>query len=325
MKAQGAKTTRYIQDGLLILSSDTLHYQKRTVRGWLYKKAEQQKFFQTKDYYKRFFTLNSATTVVTIGEQPVTKILKKIAIRDIEYIEKLREHTGSNDCPQHKSGERWLYSFELKTKNRVYILYAANKEERDLWVDGFKRLHGVPVLDQSFTPLERITHSQVLENANVKEEKKVEKREVVSELASLRSIPSDDDQEESKEEKQLDAPALGLMNTNQTAQSSMRNSRIAKRRLGSARKLESPRIKEEIDDKLDEETERKFQVVTGVADGQVEKKEIDPMGTVNMISQLGPENKRILNSLVQSVLDTSQANDRDNLKLLTQKRQLLQA
>ena len=82
-------------------------------------------------------------------------------------------------------------------------------------------------------------------------------------------------------------------------------------------------MREEIDDKLAEETERKLEVVTGVADGQVEKKEIDPMGTVNMISQLCPENKRILNSLVQSVLDTSQANDRDNLKLLTQKRQLL--
>ena len=151
--------------------------------------------------------------MITIGEQIVTKKLTKILINHIEYIENLREHSGANDCPMQKNGERWFYSFELKTKDRIYILYAANKEERDLWVNGFKRLHGIPVIDTSFTPMEMVTRDTVRENAHV-EEWKEDANAVKSGQISLRSIPEDDPREESKEEKQLDAGALGLLDTN---------------------------------------------------------------------------------------------------------------
>ena len=30
----------------------------------------------------------------------------------------------------------WIFSFELKSVERVYTLYAPTKEERDLWVNG---------------------------------------------------------------------------------------------------------------------------------------------------------------------------------------------
>ena len=39
----------------------------------------------------------------------------------------------------------WKYQFELKTKSRSYTLFAPTAEERDLWVNGFKRIYGVPV------------------------------------------------------------------------------------------------------------------------------------------------------------------------------------
>ena len=43
----------------------------------------------------------------------------------------------------------------LKTKKRVYVLYAPTEEERVLWLNGFSRLLGVPVNDPYFTPLEK--------------------------------------------------------------------------------------------------------------------------------------------------------------------------
>ena len=47
----------------------------------------------------------------------------------------------------------WKYSFELKTQHRVYVLFAPNQEERDLWVNGFYRLLRVPIADENFIPM----------------------------------------------------------------------------------------------------------------------------------------------------------------------------
>ena len=82
--------------------------------------------------------------------------------------------------------------------------------------------------------MERISITRPVPVEETKEEKEEEKKEMVSDSISLRSIPCEPD-EESMEEKQLDASDLGITDTNMTAKSSMRNQRIAKRRLGSAR------------------------------------------------------------------------------------------
>ena len=47
----------------------------------------------------------------------------------------------------------WKYSFELKTHQRDYELFAPSQEERDLWVNGFNRILAVPVFDDSFVPM----------------------------------------------------------------------------------------------------------------------------------------------------------------------------
>ena len=49
------------------------------------------------------------------------------------------------------------------------------------------------------------------------------------------------------------------------------------------------------------------------------------MGTIHLIDNLDPESKKVLNSLVQSVLVTQQENDKNKLDLLGQKRALVQA
>ena len=40
------------------------------------------------------------------------------------------------------------------------------------------------------------------------------------------------------------------------------------------------------------------------------------MGTIHLIDSLDPESKKVLNSLVQSVLVTQQDNDKNKLELL---------
>ena len=49
------------------------------------------------------------------------------------------------------------------------------------------------------------------------------------------------------------------------------------------------------------------------------------MGTIHLIDSLDPESKKVLNSLVQSVLVTQQRNDKNKLELIGQRRALIQA
>ena len=53
--------------------------------------------------------------------------------------------------------------------------------------------------------------------------------------------------------------------------------------------------------------------------------ELDELGTIHLIDSLDPKSKKVLNSLVQSVLITQQENDKNKLELLGQKRELVQA
>jgi len=53
--------------------------------------------------------------------------------------------------------------------------------------------------------------------------------------------------------------------------------------------------------------------------------DVDEMGTIHLIDSLDPDSKKVLNSLVQSVLVTQQENDKHKLDLLGQKRAMIQA
>ena len=48
--------------------------------------------------------------------------------------------------------------------------------------------------------------------------------------------------------------------------------------------------------------------------------DVDEMGTIHLIDSLHPESKKVLNSLVQSVLVTQQENDKKKLEIIGQKR-----
>ena len=79
---------------------------------------------------------------------------------DIVSIDEIKE--------EEKTEAPWNYSFELNTKSRTYVLYAASREERDLWVNGFFRIMSVPVTDRKFKPMTMLTkesahHDEVIE------------------------------------------------------------------------------------------------------------------------------------------------------------------
>ena len=58
---------------------------------------------------------------------------------------------------------------------------------------------------------------------------------------------------------------------------------------------------------------------------QAHEEEKKELATVNLIESLHTDSKKILNSLVQSVLEGQQSNDREKLGIFAQKRKLLQA
>ena len=95
------------------------------------------------------------------------------------------------------------------------------------------------------------------------------KREIEAEAdeTSLRLDPNNEI-EETKEKKQLDAEALGMMDTFQTAKSSYRNERIAKLKRDSAEKLKERKPTQE-DQSGDEKGEWKVEIVTGNKDGEL--------------------------------------------------------
>jgi len=51
----------------------------------------------------------------------------------------------------------WMYSFELKTHARSFMLFCPTAEERDLWVNGFNRVMQIPVIDPNFVPMGAMT------------------------------------------------------------------------------------------------------------------------------------------------------------------------
>ena len=55
----------------------------------------------------------------------------------------------------------WKFSFELKTKQRIFQLYAPTQEERDLWVNGIHRILGVPVDDPDWVPMSVTTQNDL--------------------------------------------------------------------------------------------------------------------------------------------------------------------
>lgn len=83
MKAEYSQPKRYIQNGLMIYSSGSLHHQKSSLRGYLYKRASKEKFFQLSLYFKRYFVITNKQSFIQIQDQPVTKKYKQIFKQDI--------------------------------------------------------------------------------------------------------------------------------------------------------------------------------------------------------------------------------------------------
>ena len=76
--------------------------------------------------------------------------------REIICIHRIKKITeiGGREPP-------WYFSFELKTHDRSFILFAPTIEERDLWVNGFNRILQIPVIDPNFVPMGNLTKSQL--------------------------------------------------------------------------------------------------------------------------------------------------------------------
>jgi hypothetical protein len=92
----------------------------------------------------------------------VTKKFKRIFCTDLLAISNLSKKVNEmpdNACP-------WGWSFELKSKGRSFLLFAPTEEERDLWVNGFHRLLGVPVNDLNFEPMAVMTKTDMLNHQN---------------------------------------------------------------------------------------------------------------------------------------------------------------
>lgn len=107
--------------------------------------------------------VNNKQSFIQVQDQPVTKKYKQIYKDDIICLQKVASKITSSDVP-------WKYSFELKTNQRIYQLYAPTAEERDLWVAGINRVMNVPVDDPAFIPVNKMsTHDLEAEEVTMTE------------------------------------------------------------------------------------------------------------------------------------------------------------
>jgi len=108
-------------------------------------------------FYKRYFIVSNRQSFIQIQEQPVTKKFKRIFNLDLIAVTNLQ----SNNDTLPETVLPWKYSFELETKGRSYVLYAPTLEERDLWVNGIRRLINLPVKDPCFRPMQMVSKASL--------------------------------------------------------------------------------------------------------------------------------------------------------------------
>ena len=111
-----------------------MSYNKYNVQGFLKKNVNENKFFQKNKKHKRYFTLdhNSKRMRVHQSNDPNSEY-KLFEYRDILAL------NLSIPQPNQKMAiqERWSFKFTLVTTRRLYVLYAASMDERNLWIHTF--------------------------------------------------------------------------------------------------------------------------------------------------------------------------------------------
>ena len=110
------------------------------MQGFLKKKADQIKFWQKKLYYKRYYKIDFTSAVLFISEQINEEDDKKIKQVPFSHIQKCYEPKPENEIKiaEEIKSNTFKYPFYVKTLERLFLLFAPTRSERDMWVAGFE-------------------------------------------------------------------------------------------------------------------------------------------------------------------------------------------
>lgn len=277
-------------------------------------------------------------------------LIPKFARREIICIQRIKtlEKVDDKKTP-------WQFSFELRTHARSLLLLAPTAEERDLWVNGFNRILQIPVIDPNFVPMGMMTKAQLNQNlheqfmategnnvtgANMSKDNQMKnnlsqalqnqkreerKRGLLSEQSTNRGDlvadakpPGMHQQTTGRDDEQQAAQpaAVAQQSNHKRKQTSRIEENKAKAMSANEEQKRASPAKGQ---------KQQQQAAGGAGEQQPEDFEVDEVGTIHLIDSLDPESKKVLNSLVQSVLITQQENEKQKLDLLGKKRTLIQA
>lgn len=114
--------------------SPTMSYQRHSVQGFLKKYVDTVKFFQKSLKYKRYFTLDHNAKKMRIHRSNDPQSEYKL----FEYKDILGMNLSVPNLDQKMAiQERWSFKFTLVTQRRLYVLFAASMDERNLWIHTF--------------------------------------------------------------------------------------------------------------------------------------------------------------------------------------------
>lgn len=111
-----------------------MSYNKYSVQGFLKKRVNEVKFLQKSSVYKRYFTLDHNSKKMRVHQTNDPNSEYKM----FEYVEIQAMNLPIGNLQNKMTiQERWSFEFSLVTKRRVYMLYAASMDERNLWIHTF--------------------------------------------------------------------------------------------------------------------------------------------------------------------------------------------
>lgn len=114
-----------------------MHHSRDKCRGYLYKRGQEVKFFNIKQYHKRYFIISVHQKALYIQENVVSKKVTKIPHSDLLYIDSVYDHTEKGLSNLDEKGRKkvgsvgckFKFSFTLVAQKRRFILYARTQEE----------------------------------------------------------------------------------------------------------------------------------------------------------------------------------------------------
>lgn len=100
------------------------------------------------DFYKRYFTISSASSQLKICENVMSESSTLIKASDIKHLTDVNDYSASEST---QTLCEWKYTFRIVTKNQELVIFVRTAEEQFIWLASFMRIFKVETKDPNYS------------------------------------------------------------------------------------------------------------------------------------------------------------------------------